>query len=423
MAEAVLKTQDHVCCGRPQQYTARGMLWDCRTVGFSTYGERWRQLRRIAVVHLLSSKKVETFRTLREEEVASFIGRIQVASQHDNDGHNKGPCINLTELLVSLTKAVISRAAFGNKLGDMDPRAVHQIFKEVTDMLQAVAVSDMFPQLGWVDRATGLHAKTKRIANKLDEILESVLQEHERSNLKDEEVGDLLDDLLLVYKEGSSEFKLDRTDVKGLIFDMFIARTDTTSKLMEWVMAELIKNPNEMEKVQLELREAVGAYGRIEEEQMDTISRLQAVIKETLRLHPPAPLLIPHEVIQATKLKGYDIPAKTRVLINAWAIGRDHEAWENADKFQPERFLPDSLDYSGRDFRFIPFGAGRRGCPGIAFGIRLVELALANMLYHFNWDLPNGQDLESFELVESSGFSPGLQCPLTLVAKPYKHGQ
>ncbi|GJM87698.1 hypothetical protein PR202_ga03676 [Eleusine coracana subsp. coracana] len=101
MAEAVLKTQDHVCCGRPQQYTARGMLWDCRTVGFSTYGERWRQLRRIAVVHLLSSKKVETFRTLREEEVASFIGRIQVASQHDNDGHNKGPCINLTDRALS----------------------------------------------------------------------------------------------------------------------------------------------------------------------------------------------------------------------------------------------------------------------------------------------------------------------------------
>ncbi|CAO2152172.1 unnamed protein product [Urochloa humidicola] len=149
------------------------------------------------------------------------------------------------------------------------------------------------------------------------------------------------------------------------------------------------------------------------------MGRLNAAMKETLRLHPPAPLLIPHEVVRDTKLHGYDIAAKTRVLVNVWAIGRDTKSWVNADEFQPERFTHRAFDYGAvNDFRFIPFGAGRRGCPGIAFGTRLAGLALANVLYHFNWELPAGQDVESFQLIESSGFSPGLKCALTLVAKP-----
>ena len=141
-------------------------------------------------------------------------------------------------------------------------------------------------------------------------------------------------------------------------------------------------------------------------------------MKETLRLHPPVPLLIPRESIQDAQLHGYDIPAKTRVMVNTWAIGRDDESWENAEEFRPERFLGRTIDYNGKDPRFLPFGAGRRGCPGIAFGTRLAELTLANMMYHFDWELPDGQDPESFEVVESSGLSPGLKSALILGIKP-----
>lgn len=182
-------------------------------------------------------------------------------------------------------------------------------------------------------------------------------------------------------------------------------------------MALLIKNPREMAKVQEEVRQVAGPQGVLEE-QLGRMSRLQASLKEAMRLHPPVPLLVPHETIQDTKLHGYDIPAKTRVIINAWAIGRDSQSWENAEEFLPERFVHDASDYSCKGFRFIPFGAGRRGCPGIAFATRLAELALANLLYHFHWELPEGQDVESFQVVESSGLSPALKSALTLVAKP-----
>ena len=133
---------------------------------------------------------------------------------------------------------------------------------------------------------------------------------------------------------------------------------------------------------------------------------------------------MPREAIHDTRLRGYDIPAGTRVIVNAWAIGRDGESWgEDADAFRTERWLARgtgaaAADYGGRDTRFIPFGAGRRGCPSVGFGTRLAELALASMLYHFDWELPEGQDVESFEVVESSGLSPILKVGLILVAKP-----
>nr|CAB3460985.1 unnamed protein product [Digitaria exilis] len=421
MAEEVLKNQDHVFCGRPQQHTARGLLYDCRDVGFSPYGERWRQLRRIAVVNLLSAKRVDSLRVLRDEEVASLVARIRAAAGAMEDGSGRGKlrAVNMSELVVSLTYTVISRAAFGNKLGGMDPGVVRALMEEVTGLLETVAASDMFPRLWWVDWAMGLDARIKRTAGKLDSMLEGALQEHEKRPGNGDEDADLLDDLLALVTEGGEKLNLDRIDMKGLILDLFIGGTDTTSKTIEWAMAYLIKNPREMAKVQEEVRQVAGPQGVLEEH-LGRMSRLQAALKEAMRLHPPVPLLIPRETIKDTKLHGYHIPAKTRVIINAWAIGRDRKSWQNPEEFLPERFVHNAIDYNGKDFRFIPFSAGRRGCPGIAFATRLAELALANLMYHFDWELPEGQDVESFEVVESSGLSPALNAPLILVAKPLR---
>ncbi|WVZ53359.1 hypothetical protein U9M48_004317 [Paspalum notatum var. saurae] len=425
IAEEVLKTQDHVLCSRPLQHTARGLLYGCRDLAFSPYGERWRQLRRIAALRLLSAKRVDSFRALREEEVASFLERIRAASARDReDDGGKRRGVNLSDLFVSLTYTVISKAAFGSKLGGMEPRAVRALMHETSNLLETVAVTDMFPRLRWVDWATGLDARVKRTARKLDAVIEGALREHEKSsgNTRDADDDDLLGDLLSAVKDGAMGVELDRTGVKALVLDFFLGGIDTTSKMMEWTMAELVKNPKEKEKVQAEVRQIMEGHESITEEQLGTMTRLQAAMKEALRLHPPVPLLVPREVIYDTKLHGYNILAKTRVLINAWAIGRDNKSWENAGSFWPERFVHNAIDYSGnKDFRFIPFGAGRRGCPGAGFATRLAELVLANILYHFDWKLPGDQHLESFELIESSGMSLGLKHPLVLVQNPYKH--
>uniref|UniRef100_J3M8V3 Cytochrome P450 n=1 Tax=Oryza brachyantha TaxID=4533 RepID=J3M8V3_ORYBR len=423
VAEAVLRNKDHVFCGRPQQRTARGTLYDCRDVAFSPYGERWGR----------RARRVDSFRALREEEVASFVGRIRAAS---------GGVVNVTELVVGLTNTVVSRAAFGKKLGGLDPAKVRETVGELANLLETIAVSDVFPRLRWVDWASGLDARMKRTAAKLDEVLEMALRDHEQSLGNDDgEARDLMDDLLHIVNDdggggGGHGYKLDMIDVKGFILDMFVAGTDTIYKSIEWTMAELIKNPSEMAKVQAEVRHVARTHGVggdnavavVHEEQLGKMALLRAAMKEAMRLHPPVPLLIPRESVQDTELHGYHIPAKTRVMINAWAIGRDEAAWENAGEFRPERFVSGGggdgagVDYQGGkdhcDFRFIPFGAGRRGCPGVAFGTRLAELVLANIVCHFDWELADGQDVGTFEVVESSGLSPGLVNPLVLAAKP-----
>ncbi|KAM0834010.1 hypothetical protein ACQ4PT_063898 [Festuca glaucescens] len=290
---------------------------------------------------------------------------------------------------------------------------VRDMMKELTDVLSMFTVSDVFPGLGWLDWATGLDARVKRTAAKLDTVVERMLAEHEGNRVNDCEAHDLLDDLLSIYKDGDLGFKLDRSD------DMFVAGTDTVYKTIEWTMAELIKNPREMTKVQSEVRSQVtgSAQARVVlEEEPEKMSLLQAAIKEALRLHPALPLLVPRETIEDTRLNGCDIPAKTWVMVNTWAIGRDSESWENAEEFLPERFFGRAIGYSVKDTRFIPFGAGRRG-------------VLASRLRRASWSsrwptsftISTGSsqtDLESFELIESSGVSPGLNSTLILAVKP-----
>ena len=170
--------------------------------------------------------------------------------------------------------------------------------------------------------------------------------------------------------------------------DMFIGGTDTSSTIMEWAMSEMMRNPRVMEKAQAELRQVLKGKEVIHESDIQGLIYLKMVIKETLRLHPPVALLVPRECREQCKINGYDIPIKTKVIVNAWAIGRDPEYWDDAQIFLPERFENSSIDILGHDYEYIPFGAGRRMCPGIAFGLANVELPLAQLLYHFDWKLP-----------------------------------
>lgn len=203
---------------------------------------------------------------------------------------------------------------------------------------------------------------------------------------------------------------------------MFAAGTDTTYITLEWIMAELVKNPNTKRRLQDEVRrtKATSKSGMIGVDDLSTMSYLKAVVKEALRLHPPAPLLLPRESMQDCYVKGYFIPEKTRVIVNAWAVNRDPVLWDRSpDEFRPERFLDSSsVDFKGNDFQFIPFGAGRRICPGMQFAVSTLELAVANLVYGFEWELPHGLREEEFDMVEAPGLTTRRREKLLLVAKP-----
>lgn len=200
---------------------------------------------------------------------------------------------------------------------------------------------------------------------------------------------------------------------------MFAAGTDTTYTSLEWIIAELVKNPKVLKKVQEEARGIAVGKSMITEDKLHQMKYLTAVIKEALRLHPPAPLLMPRESTKSTKIYGYDIPAKTRVIVNAWAIGRDPNSWEEAEKFQPERFMDGGnkshVDFRGHHFELIPFGAGRRICPGINFAISNAECTIANLVHRFEWKMPDGVDID---MDEGHGLTVVKKTPLLLVSTP-----
>lgn len=204
---------------------------------------------------------------------------------------------------------------------------------------------------------------------------------------------------------------------------MFVAGTDTTSAVLEWTMTELVRHPRVMKKAQEEVRKIVGSSGKVDESHLQHLHYMKAVVKETMRLHPPVPLLVPRESMEDCVLDGYEIPAKTRVLINSYAIGRDPKSWDDPLNYDPERFENHNMDFKDQDYKFLPFGGGRRGCPGYAFGLATMELALALLLYHFDWELPQGVGADDVNLDEIFGLATRKKTPLILVPtanKDYK---
>ncbi|KAG5575287.1 hypothetical protein H5410_055421, partial [Solanum commersonii] len=193
--------------------------------------------------------------------------------------------------------------------------------------------------------------------------------------------------------------------------------SDTSAAMVIWSMTILIKNPKAMKKVQEEIRNLIGNKGIVNEDDIQNMSYLRAVIKETLRLFPPIPLLIARESMKKSTLEGFELQPRTIVYVNAWAIARDPEIWENPEEFMPERFLNSDINFKGQDYEFIPFGARRRGCPAMALGVASVELALSNLLYAFDWELPYGLKKEDIDINGRPGITVNKKMTFALSLK------
>ncbi|KAJ0857754.1 Germacrene A hydroxylase [Helianthus annuus] len=273
-------------------------------------------------------------------------------------------------------------------------------------------VADIFPSKKFLHHLSGKRGRLTSIHNKLDSLINNLVAEHTVS--KSSKVNETLLDVLLRLKN-SEEFPLTADNVKAIILDMFGAGTDTSSATVEWAISELIRCPRAMEKVQAELRQALNGKERIKEEEIQDLPYLNLVIRETLRLHPPLPLVMPRECRQAMNLAGYDVANKTKLIVNVFAINRDPEYWKDAESFNPERFENSNTTIMGADYEYLPFGAGRRMCPGSALGLANVQLPLANILYYFKWKLPNGASHDQLDMTESFGATVQRKTELMLV--------
>ncbi|XP_037451516.1 premnaspirodiene oxygenase-like [Triticum dicoccoides] len=238
------------------------------------------------------------------------------------------------------------------------------------------------------------------------ELMEYAIKQHEEqratasANGDEEEGEDLVGVLLRIHKEGGLDVPLTMGVVKG---DLFGAGSETSATTLQWAMSEPMRNPNVMQKAQAEVRDNLQEKPKVTEDDLTNLKYLILIIKETMRLHPAAPLLLPREAREPCKILGYNVPKGTTMLVNAWAIGRDPKHWKDLEEFKPERLEYGTMDFKGKNFEYITFGAGRRMCPGMLFARASMEIVLSTLLYHFDWELPSGVKPDGLDMTEKMG--------------------
>ncbi|KAL8110711.1 hypothetical protein AgCh_026450 [Apium graveolens] len=395
-AEQFLKTYDLNFAGRPSLESAKYISYGQINLSFSTYGPYWRNMRKLCTLDLLSNHKINSFEAMRMEELELLVDYIKNAAQERT-------AIDLGTKVSSMISDMTCRMIFGKRFDDKDlkGRGFQTVIQEGMQLATAFNLGDYFPYLGVLD-LQGMTKKLKAMAELFDGFLEKILNDHEQSK-EDKQNKDFVDTMLDIMKSGEAEFEFSRAHVKATLLDMFGGGIDTTATAIQWLISELLRHPRVMKKVQNELEQVVGMDKMVKESDLESLKYLDMVIKESFRLHPVAPFLLPHECIEDCTIDGFFIPKKSRIIVNTWAIGRDPKVWTDAEHFNPERFVDSNIDLRGRDFELLPFGSGRRGCPGMQLGLTVLRLVVAQLLHCFDWDLPNGMLPSELDMTEEFG--------------------
>uniref|UniRef100_A0A453A7E1 Cytochrome P450 71D7 n=2 Tax=Aegilops tauschii subsp. strangulata TaxID=200361 RepID=A0A453A7E1_AEGTS len=410
-AALVMKTNDLSFAGRPRTVTTD--IFGCagKDIGFAPYGDHWRQMRKVCIVELLSSKQVKRMEGIRAEEVGNLMRSIAAAA-------STGATINLSQKVAALSNDVVTRAVFGGKFAQQGEylRELGEAFR----LMSGFCPVDLFPSSRLVRWLSNGERDAKRSHGRIERIIIDVMEgrKAERAASVGTDGEDLLDVLLRLQQQDSLEFPLTTDIIGAVLFDIFAGATENTATVLAWAMWELVRSPETMAKAQQEVRDVlVEDLAVFTDRDLTKLQYMQMIINETFRLHPPA-ALVPRMCREDCTIMGYDIPKGTNVFINVFAIAQDPACWDNPGEFKPDRF-ENNVNYNGTYFEFIPFGAGRRQCPGIQFSSSLMEMALTNFLYHFNWKLPDGASLTSFDMSEKFGLAISRKYDQKLRATPH----
>ncbi|PKU68221.1 cytochrome P450 84A1 [Dendrobium catenatum] len=423
IAKQVLQVQDNIFSNRPATIAISYLTYDRADMAFAHYGPFWRQMRKLCVTKLFSRKRAESWTSVREE-VDSTIKTL---------ANKTGSPVNVGELVFNLTMNITLRAAFGTQSSDNEEKFI-SILQEFSKLFGAFNIGDFIPWLKWFD-LNGINERLRKARLELDEFIDKIIEEHRRNPKEaDAEDTDMVDDMLAFFVDQTEEtggnahtkdfqgnLKLTKDNIKAIIMDVMFGGTETVASAIEWAMAEILRSPDELKRIQTELNQVVGLTRKVHESDLEKLPYLKCAIKETLRLHPPIPLLL-HETAEDSAVAGYFIPARTRVMINVWAIGRNKAAWKDPNAFRPARFAPGGLDsavdFRGNFFELLPFGSGRRSCPGMQLGLYALELAVANLLHCFAWELPDGMKPSELSMDDVFGLTAPRAERLVAVPKP-----
>ncbi|KAM0932358.1 putative 3,9-dihydroxypterocarpan 6A-monooxygenase [Dioscorea sansibarensis] len=410
-AKEFLKTHELFFADRPQSKAVSYLTYGSADFSFAPFGAYWKFMKKLSMFQLLGGQTLEQLSFIRKEEVVRLLQKLQTKAKEKMK-------VGLSGELIRMSNNVISRMTMSRRCSENEGEAeeVRKLVEETAELTGKFNLADYIGFCKNLD-LQGFDKRLEDVRRRFDGMMEGILEEKRvlRRNAVaaaaaaaggGPAVKDILDILLDIHEDENAEMKLSLENIKAYIVDIFTAGTDTSALTIEWALAELINNPGVLEKLREEIDTVVGKNRLISETDMSNMPYLQAVVKETLRLHPTGPMTV-RECTKDCKINGYNIQAKTRLFVNIWAIGRDPKYWKEPLKFTPERFMEEGsngIDVRGQHFHMLPFGSGRRVCPGASLALLVVQAGLGALVQCFDWEVDGGGMVDMTE-------GPGLTLP------------
>ncbi|KAL4273876.1 hypothetical protein GQ457_13G011450 [Hibiscus cannabinus] len=424
VAKEIFKTQELNFCSRPEFGSSEYFIYRGSRFVLAQYGDYWRFMKKLCMTRLLAVPQLDKFADIRDQEKVKLVESVMKCC-------GEGKTCDLSSELTTLTNNTICRTAMSTRCSgsDNDAAEIKELIRTCLELSGKISVGDVLGPFKVLD-FSGNGNKLKAALLKYDRLVDRIIKEHQEKaseGFDENQKMDLLDILLEVYRDPTAEVKISMKDIKSFLLDIFMAGTDTSSAAMQWAMGELMNKPKAFKKLRDEINSVVGPNRLVKESDIPNLPYLRAVIRETLRLHPSAPLII-RECGEECNVNGFMVKAKTRVLVNVYAVMRDPESWANPNEFDPERFLGGSgekigehqMEFKGQNFRFLPFGSGRRGCPGASLAMLVMHAAVGSLVQCFDWEVKGGGKVD---LSPGPGFATEMAHPLvcypTLSSNPF----
>ncbi|KAH6765419.1 hypothetical protein C2S52_016402 [Perilla frutescens var. hirtella] len=424
-AKECFTTLDKVFSDRPNLTVTRLLAYNGAMFGLAPYGPYWRQMRKIATLELLSHRRIDMMSHVRASE-------LQASLQQLYDLWANGGTVDLKQWFGDLTMNTSVRMIGGKRFNDGEGRSRRRdSMREFLNCFGEFVLSDAIPSLGWLD-LQGHQRNMKRLGKELDDLVGEWLEEHKEKRKTtrykssvvdddDEHEEDFMDAMLTVMEDADfPQFEAD-TITKATCLNLVLAGSDAITVTLTWALSLLLNNPNTLKKAQEEVDVHISKDTHVNDSDIKNLVYLEAVVKETMRLYPSSPILGFHSALEDCALSpGYHVPSGTRLLVNIWKIQRDEKLWPEPLEFRPERFMTShkDIDMRGHNFELIPFGSGRRACPGISLALQMVHLTLASLLHCFEFTKAYEAEID---MTESSGLTNLKATPLEVYITPRLH--
>ncbi|KAL5728519.1 hypothetical protein ACHQM5_001593 [Ranunculus cassubicifolius] len=408
--ECFTKKNDIVFANRPKLMMGKVLGQNYTSLISAPYGAHWRNLRRISVIEILSANRIQMFSEVRFKELKTMIKRLIITGDEYRKVNMRSTFFELT--LNIMMMMIAGKRYYGEGVEDLEETKEFQEMVSDTVLLGGASnIGDYLPVLRWLG-VNGYEKRLRSLKGKRDACMRRLIEGRRKARSEGGEKNATLIDVLLSLQENEPDYYSDEM-IQSLVWVLFVAGTDTTSGTMEWAMSLLLNNPEVLKKAQSEIDNHVEPGRLVSESDLNKLPYLHSIINETLRMYPAAPLLVPHISSDNCIVGGYNIPKDTMLLVNLWSVQNDTNLWDEPTKFSPERFA--GLEGTREGFKLMPFGSGRRGCPGEGLATHVVGLTLAALIQCFDWERIGN---EMVDMSEESGLTLPKAQPLEAMCKP-----